>query len=237
LEINHHSDLPARSGVGSSSAFTVGLIHSILALEGKPISKFDLANLAIDLECNVLKENVGWQDQVACAIGGINAISFHAQSGWANKPISFQEEYRREFESKIVIAYTGVERISSNVTLGLLENLEKKKQHMYELIEMANVADSILSSQGNLDDLGILLNESWKVKRLMNNQASTSIIDSFYEEGIRCGASGGKILGAGGGGFFLFWIPSGNRERFIREFKFGPLVDITISYEGTSLIQ
>lgn len=236
LEIHHHGDLPARSGVGSSSAFTVGVIHALLALQGKPTVTTDLANLAIEMEQKILKENVGWQDQIACAIGGLNRIDFAGDLSWKITDIKLPLERLRDFESRLVVVYTGVSRNSSDISLGLIENLQSKVSEMRNLMEMVEVCQEILVGSSDLDVIGEMLDESWKLKRSINNQSSSSSLDAFYSSAKKAGALGGKILGAGGGGFFLFWLREGQLEDFKSRFTQGTFVPIKVSYGGSEII-
>jgi D-glycero-alpha-D-manno-heptose-7-phosphate kinase len=236
LEIHHDGDLPARSGVGSSSAFAVGLIHSLSILQNKEISKEELANEAIYLEQIELNENVGSQDQIACAIGGLNYIKFGGRKEWVHEPLSVNVLKKNEIESRVVLIYTGVHRSSSDVQANLLIDLNKKTKTMQRTIELARQCKEVLLSETNLDEIGEMLVESWSLKKAMNSFAITPALDEIWVKSQRAGALGGKVLGAGGGGFCMFWVREGGREEFLKRFDFGTHVPVQISNEGSTCI-
>jgi D-glycero-alpha-D-manno-heptose-7-phosphate kinase len=236
LEIHHDGDLPARSGVGSSSAFAVGLIHSLSILLNKEISKEELANEAIHLEQVELNENVGSQDQIACAIGGLNYIKFGGQKEWVHEPISISNLKKLELESRMVLIYTGVHRSSSDVQANLLIDLNKKTKTMQRTIELARECKEVLLSNTNLDEIGEMLVESWSLKKAMNSNAITPALEEIWVKSQRAGALGGKVLGAGGGGFCMFWVKEDGQEEFLERFDFGTHVPVQISNEGSTCI-
>jgi D-glycero-alpha-D-manno-heptose-7-phosphate kinase len=233
LEIQHHGDLPARSGVGSSSAFAVGLIHSLLALQSREISWQLLANEAIKLEQEDLKENVGSQDQIACSLGGLNYINFGGDLNWQVTPIQTNSKFVDLFMDRVILVYTGIPRISSDVQKSLLENIESKKSAMDRMVALSRESRKIIENNSNLDLIGEMLDESWSIKREMNSAAITPALDDFYTEAKSAGAIGGKVLGAGGGGFCMFWIKEGEKEYFLRKFKIGLNVPVKISNHGS----
>lgn len=233
LEIQHHGDLPARSGVGSSSAFAVGLIHSLLALQGRKISWQLLANEAIELEQEDLKENVGSQDQIACSLGGFNYIKFGGDLNWQVTPIKTNSKFLDLFMDRVILVYTGIPRLSSDIQKGLLENIESKKRAMDRMVELSRQARNIIENNSNLDFIGEMLDESWSIKREVNSAAITPALDALYNEAKSAGAIGGKVLGAGGGGFCLFWIKEGEKKSFLRKFKIGLNVPIGMSSHGS----
>ena len=236
LELHHHGDLPAQSGVGSSSAFAVGLIKSLYAINNRMIDTFELANEAITFEQKDLLETVGSQDQIACAVGGINYIEFQKNNLWKASKIHLEENYRKDFESRIVLIYTGISRFSSEIADGLLNNLGKKSKLMTRTKKMAEDFNYLLSNASNLDDVNEMLNESWEIKKELNPFSVTQELDSFYEMAINNGADAGKILGAGGGGFFLFWVNPRNRETFIKNMNRFVHVPFSIDFEGCTQI-
>ena len=236
LEIHHDGDLPARSGVGSSSAFAVGLIHSLSILLKKEISKEELANEAIHLEQVELNENVGSQDQIACAVGGLNYIKFGGQKEWVHEPISISNLKKLELESRMILIYTGVHRSSSDVQANLLIDLNKKTKTMQRTIELARECKEVLLSNTNLDEIGEMLVESWSLKKAMNSNAITPALEEIWVKSQRAGALGGKVLGAGGGGFCMFWVKEDGQEEFLERFDFGTHVPVQISNEGSTCI-
>jgi D-glycero-alpha-D-manno-heptose-7-phosphate kinase len=238
LEIHYDGDLPARSGVGSSSAFAVGLIHAIklLSRSGSTDSKI-LARDAIDLEQNILKENVGSQDQIACSVGGFNAISFEAITGlWATQTLDLSNNNRHEFEDRLVLVYSGLSRKSSDVSQGLIENLQKRNVSMNRVMELAKSAELLLRSNFDLDPLGEMLEESWSIKKSSNPHSITPELEDLRNAALRAGATGIKVLGAGGGGFILCWLSSNSRDKFLANFRFGTVVPFHIYSGGTQVI-
>ena len=236
LEIHHDGDLPARSGVGSSSAFAVGLIHSLLILKNKEISIEELANEAIHLEQIELNENVGSQDQIACAIGGLNYIRFGGEKEWDLEPVAISDLKKNEIENRTVLIYTGVHRSSSDVQASLLIDLNKKANTMKRTIELTRECKEVLLGDSNLDEIGEMLVESWSLKKAMNSHAVTPDLEEIWRKSQRAGALGGKVLGAGGGGFCMFWVREGGREDFLEKFRFGTHVPVKISNEGSTCI-
>jgi D-glycero-alpha-D-manno-heptose-7-phosphate kinase len=233
IELHHHGDLPAQSGIGSSSAFSVGVIKSLLALTKKDVADINLANLAIDFEQNVLHENVGSQDQIACALGGINLIQFEPTNKWEHKKIDLSDEYISELEKRIVLVYSGIQRLSSDVTKTLLQDLYLKSEYMERTHELALECYDIFKNEKKLSLIGGMLNESWVLKQKSNASAVTAELEAFYYRGIESGAEGGKILGAGGGGFFLFWVNPNNRDSFIKKMSPKIVVSAEITNQGS----
>lgn len=238
LEIHHDGDLPARSGIGSSSAFAVGMIHALLALQNQTISRTALADLAIEMEHEILKENVGWQDQIACALGGINLIEFSPDRVWQSLPLRLGSVTEEDLISRMVLIYTGVTRSSSDVTVGLLSKLNPndKNSPMIRVMELARDCHSLIASSGDFDLIGEMLDESWKLKKSLNNQATNSLLDDWYVKGKNAGALGGKVLGAGGGGFILYWVKRGQREEFIKKLGPATVIPFKICHEGSTII-
>ena len=237
LELLHHGDLPARSGIGSSSAFSVGLIHSIYALKGASILPEELANLAIEFEQKILQENVGSQDQIACSLGGINFIEFGPGPYWKNESLSLQIDYINKIEQSMVLVYTGVSRMSSDVSAGLLSNLGSKTNEMKRNIDLALECRKIFQTEGDLSIVGQMLDESWSIKQRINPKSINSVLQNIYTKAMNSGSLGGKILGAGGGGFFLFWINPEFRDSFIQKMGDFITVPIRIVNHGSKRIQ
>ncbi|MEY2827913.1 MAG: hypothetical protein RLZZ183_1032 [Actinomycetota bacterium] len=236
LEIHHDGDLPARSGVGSSSAFAVGLIKALTLLQKLELSKEELAYQAIELEQEILKENVGSQDQIACAIGGMNYIKFGGEKEWVSEKLNLSAPLKDELERRVVLIYSGIHRSSSDVQANLLTDLNRKTKVMIRTTELARECNLVLQNGKNLDLIGDMLNESWGLKKAMNTHAITSELEVLWQKSKSAGAIGGKVLGAGGGGFCMFWVKDGEREKFIKELNFGTYVPVKISEEGSALI-
>jgi len=236
LELHHHGDLPAKSGVGSSSAFAVGLIKSLYAINGEDIDSYTLAEEAIIFEQKDLLENVGSQDQIACALGGINHIEFTSNNRWKVNKINLDGEYIKDIESRIVLIYSGIPRFSSDISKGLLDKLETKSQLMNRTKDLANEFNKLLMEGGDLSLVSEMLKESWSIKRDLNPFSITLELDNFYQSALLKGARAGKVLGAGGGGFFLFWVDPENRVSFIKKMAPHVYVPISISFEGSTRI-
>lgn len=231
LEIHHDGDLPARSGLGSSSSFTVGLINAVMALRGKYISKDELASQAIHIEQQVIRENVGSQDQISAAFGGLNRIEFRRDGSFDVSPIVLPIERLAALQSHLMLCFTGLSRIASEVAKSKIDNMDKREKELKLMQGLVDQAISVLQSRtASVEDFGKLLHESWMYKRQLSDKVSTSEIDELYEAARRMGAVGGKLLGAGGGGFFLLFVrPEHQKE--IRE-KLSRLVHVPFRFES-----
>lgn len=204
LEIHHDGDLPARSGLGSSSAFTVGLINALNALKGQISSKEYLAKNAINIEQNLIGESVGAQDQIATAYGGFNKIDFFENNTFKVTPLIIKNERLSILKSHFLLFFTGFSRIADEIAKSKIENFKNKKNVMKNIQAMVPQAIEILINNNiAINEFGKLLDESWNLKRSLSEKVSTPEIDSLYSIAMRAGAAGGKLLGAGGGGFFL----------------------------------
>ncbi len=206
LEIHHDGDLPARSGLGSSSSFTVGLINALRALDGNHISDNELASQAIHIEQNIIQENVGSQDQVSASYGGFNRIDFHCNDSFRVTPIIMTNQRLQSFQDHLMLFFTGVSRISSEVAKSKIDNIKSRIAEFQGISEITKEAFSVLQSNAPLEEIGRLLDQSWRLKRSLSDKVSTKSIDEIYAAALSAGASGGKLLGAGGGGFLLFFV-------------------------------
>jgi len=207
LEIHHDGDLPARSGLGSSSSFTVGLVHALAALNGSYVSREELAANAIHIEQNIIHENVGSQDQISAAYGGFNRIDFMKNDMFWVSPIILPKDRLGELQSHLMLCFTGFPRIASEIAKSKIDNFKSREKEMKRMKEM--VDESIRALQDTrtpIGEFGELLHEGWLCKRALSDKVSTPEIDHLYEEARCAGAVGGKILGAGGGGFFLLFV-------------------------------
>ena len=214
LEIHHDADLPARSGLGSSSAFTVGLLNSLYALSGEYTSRSKLAKEAINIEQNVIKEAVGSQDQVSAAYGGFNKIEFLQNDEFIVSPVIIDPVKMQELSKNLMLFYTGISRFSTDISSSKIANIPKRSSELKNLGQMVDHGLDILSSNNvPLSEFGALLHEAWQNKRKISSKVSNNVIDDIYEEARKNGALGGKILGAGGGGFILFYVPYEYQER------------------------
>jgi len=206
VEIHHDGDLPARTGLGSSSSFTVGLLNALYALKGKMVSKKQLALEAIHVEQGMIKEHVGSQDQTIAAFGGFNKITFNNQNIEV-QPVTVDLEKMQYFQKHLMLFFTGLSRTASEIAEKQIKETANKKKELSAMQEMVAAAMDILNqNKDNFDEFGKLLNESWQIKRSLTSKISTPLIDEIYEAAIRAGATGGKLLGAGGGGFVLFFV-------------------------------
>lgn len=218
IELVHTGDVPAMSGVGSSSAFTVGLLHSLYALCGQFVTKRKLAYEAIEIEQKIIGEHVGSQDQVAAAFGGFNLIEFFKDDRIVVQPITIKPDRLKGLENSLVLFFTGISRTASEVAKTQIKVTPKKIKELGQMKKMVKQAIDILQDTGsNLDEFGKLLNESWKIKRSMTEKISNPNIDLIYERGLKAGALGGKLLGAGGGGFIIFYVPPSRKNRLIND--------------------
>lgn len=230
LEIHHDGDLPARTGIGSSSAFTVGLLHTLYALKRKMPTKKQLAQEAIHIERELMRENGGIQDQVATAFGGFNRIDF-SYTDFSLQPIVLAQDRLSSFQDHLMLYFTGFSRISSKIAEEQLKDIPKNKGQLSRMHKMVDEAIQILSGSGDLCDFGRLLDESWRIKRTLSEKISTSFIDEIYETALSAGALGGKLLGAGGGGFMLLFAKPADQMR-IRE-KLKGLLRVPFAFETT----
>ena len=215
LEIHHDGDLPARSGLGSSSSFSVGILHALHALQGRMVTKGELAQQAIHLEQNLLKEDVGIQDQILTAYGGLNVVEIDADSAYRVNPVPMEPLRKELFQHHLMMIYTGISRTASEVAKSQIESIPDKTAVMQEIQAMVPEAVKILSGTGDLNDFGRLLHESWLLKKSISEKISTSVVDEMYEKAIQAGALGGKLLGAGGGGFMVFFVEPGLHQRVL----------------------
>lgn len=206
FEMIHHADLPAGTGLGSSSTFTVGMLHSLYTLKNYMPTKRELALKALDVEQRVIGESVGSQDQVAAAFGGLNRIQFGGVKEFEVDPIILGKERLRELQDKFLLCFTGFSRSASEIARHQIEETPARTRELNSLSELTIEAIAILvNANSSLDEFGRLLNEQWEIKRSLTSHVSTPEVDQIYEIARKHGAIGGKLLGAGGGGFMLFY--------------------------------
>lgn len=219
VEIHHDGDLPARTGLGSSSAFTVGLLNTLYALKGSMPTKRQLALDAIHLEQNAMKENVGSQDQVAAAFGGFNLVDFGGAEHIRVQPVTLSPERLNLFQDHQMLFYTGLSRSASRIAAAQIKKTPHKKKELKEMHQMVKGALEILTGSEGFHKFGRLLHENWKIKRDLTSKISTDHIDEIYEEALRAGAWGGKLLGAGGGGFMLIFAKPERHPKIKKRLK------------------
>lgn len=204
LRLTYEADLPARSGLGTSSSFAVGMLNAFYALKGKYADKRKLADDAIYLERVLCKESGGIQDQIAASFGGLNRINFN-KDGYTVTPIIISPQRKALLNENLMLFFTGFSRYSSDIQTNTQTALKDKTQQLIEMRNLVDEAEHILTSRCSMNEFGVLLDYTWKLKRGITNKISTSLIDELYRKAIRAGALGGKLLGAGGGGFLLFY--------------------------------
>ena len=209
IRLTYEADLPARSGLGTSSSFAVG----IYALKGKYADKKKLADAAIYLERELCKEAGGWQDQIAASYGGFNRINFNSD-GYEVLPLIINPERKRQLNNNLMMFFTGFTRFSSDVQKANASNKADKVNQLKEMLALVDEAEKVLvDKQSDLDEFGRLLDHTWRIKRKTGNTVSTNSIDELYDKGIKAGALGGKLLGAGGGGFLVFYVEPDKQEK------------------------
>ena len=229
LEIHYDGDLPARSGMGSSSSFVVGLMKAIMSINKKKISQQNLGKKAIFFEQNVLNEVVGSQDQIAASVGGLNKIKFNKNGSIKVKKIK-QNNNLKKLEKNLLLIYTSINRTAHEIASSYVNNLTKsKKKYIESIITHVNEGEKILKT-GNIDDFGELLHSSWMLKKKLSSAISNSKIDDLYNHALISGASGGKLLGAGGGGFLLLYMKKKYRKKFFLKIK--KLINIPFKFSN-----
>lgn len=208
IRLTYEADLPARSGLGTSSSFAVGMLNAFYALKGKYADKKKLADEAIYLERKLCNEAGGWQDQIAASFGGFNRINFNAD-GYKVFPVIISPERKKQLNKNLMLFFTGFTRFSSDIQKMNVFNKENTVMKLKKMLDLVDAAEKILTDKNiDLDDFGRMLNYTWNLKRQTSSAVSTDNIDKLYTKGITAGALGGKLLGAGGGGFLLFYVQS-----------------------------
>ena len=236
VEVHHDGDLPARSGMGSSSAFTVGLLHALHALKGAMPTKHQLAMESIHLEQEVLKETVGSQDQVLAAYGGLNHVTFLTNGEISVRPMTISRDRTAQLDSHLMLLYTGIKRTASDVAKSYVNDIDSKKRQLRIMRDLVEEAVGLLNSKHDLAGFGKLLHEAWQAKRSLSSAVTNSDVDAIYEAARSAGALGGKLTGAGGGGFMLLFAPP-ERHAAIRE-KLNKLLWVPFQFDvnGSQII-
>jgi D-glycero-alpha-D-manno-heptose-7-phosphate kinase len=236
IEVNLASDLPAFSGLGSSSSFTVGLIKGLNAFKGRHINQQELANQAIHIERQVLKEAVGIQDQIFASFGGLNIVRMSSQHDFSVERIALSADRLQELDKSLMLFFTGITRRAQEVERKKIENLSSIDENLKKMLALVDRAHEALTINESLSAFGTLLHETWMEKRLLDSAVSSPEIDSLYEKGIEAGALGGKLLGAGGGGFMLFFVPPERQDRVRLALAGYNEVQFSINAPGSSII-
>lgn len=232
IEVHTISDLPAKTGLGSSSSFTVGLLNALYGYKGKMVSPLRLAEEAIYVEQKLIGEKVGLQDQCAAAFGGLNLFVFNQDGSFNQKPIILSTERKKLFKSYMMLFYTGRQRYAEDVLKEQIDKTQKGtiNQDLSLIKEMVNTGFEILTSETDLREFGKLLHFAWESKKKLSSAISNSYLDEIYEKALASGALGGKLLGAGGGGFFLFFVEENKQEKVRNALK--DLLEIPFNFDN-----
>tara|TARA_Y100000991_G_C21960155_1_gene344061 strand:- start:383 stop:1375 length:993 start_codon:yes stop_codon:yes gene_type:complete len=236
FEVVHCSDLPAQTGLGSSSSFTVGMLHSFYSLLSKTPTKRELAVNAINVEQNIIQESVGSQDQVVAAFGGFNRIDFKKDENFEVTPIVISQNRLKELEENLLLCFTGLSRSASSLAELQIKNTPSKYQELKKIHDITEEAFKVITTEKSLDQIGYLLNEHWKLKSSLTNKISNGFIDKIYNTAISNGALGGKLLGAGGGGFMLFYAKKDQHDRIKNSLKEFIFVPMKFEFSGSKVV-
>ena len=231
VEIHHDGDLPAGAGLGSSSSFVVGLLHALYGLKGIMPTKQQLVLDAIHIEQDRLLENVGSQDQVSAAFGGFNRIEFGSDGEFGVSPVIMPHERLKRLQDHLMLVFTGLSRNASDVAGAQIKTISRRQRELTTMYEMVDAATNILSRDGDLADFGLLLHDSWQLKRSLTKLISTPQIDEIYDAARTAGALGGKLLGAGGGGFMLLFVRPQEQQKVKEVLK--DLAHVPFSFESS----
>lgn len=236
VEISLAADLPSSTGLGSSSSFTVGLINALMAFKGKFISQADLAAMAVHIERNVLKESVGCQDQVLAAYGGLNVVRFIRDDQFVVHRVTLSKTRERELDDSLLMFFTGVTRPAGAIEKCKLDRLDSIQDNLKRMLNLVDDAYAILTGTAPLSSFGALLDRTWQEKRTLASTVSNPVIDGMYETACKAGALGGKLLGAGGGGFLLFFVPQESQAAVRESLKNYYEVPFSINASGSGII-
>lgn len=236
IRLTYDADLPARSGLGTSSSFAVGMLSAFYSLKGKFVSKKKLADDAIYLERILCNEKGGWQDQIAASFGGFNRINF-SDNGYEVKPIIISPEKKDRLNKNLMLFFTGFTRVSSQIQSANKYSEDIKIANLLKVYSLVDEAEKILTSQeSSIDDFGKLLDQAWKFKRQTSSEVTTTQIDEIYKRGIKAGALGGKLLGAGGGGFIVFYAQEEKQPAVMEAMKDLLYIPFKFENSGTQVI-
>jgi len=216
VDMHYNTDIPARSGMGSSSAFTVGFLRALYAMQGRMVSDRRIANEAIHIEQDLIKEAVGCQDQIAAAFGGLNHIVFNKDSGFEVNPVTIPRQRLQELNDHMILVYTGIQRIASRIEEEKINQMGEHKAELGAIQRYVDDALELLNSNYAIDEFGVLLHETWLQKRRLSENVTNDNLDDLYETCRKNGAIGGKLLGTGGGGFMLIFVKPEKREEMLK---------------------
>ena len=236
IRLTYEGDLPARTGLGTSSTFAVGMLNAFCALKGKMMSKRQLAQEAIHVERDILQEHGGWQDQIAAAYGGLNRIDFHDHD-FSVRPIIISPERKKELDENLLMFYTGVQRFSSEIQADTFAKPVDKTKQLLDMLALVDIAEKVLvDKNASLNEFGKLLDTTWKLKRGTGSKVSNGSIDELYDIAIKAGALGGKLLGAGGGGFLLFYCEKDKQEYLKKALENLMIVPFNFENDGAQVL-
>lgn len=235
IEIHHDGDLPARTGLGSSSSFTVGLLNSLYALKGEMVSREQLAAQAIEIEQTRCKENVGCQDQAAAAFGGLNYIEFGGDNHLKVTKLTVSRGIIDHLEKHVMLYFTGFSRNASEIAAHQIKMIDRKRKELEKIQQMVPAALELLKAD-DMARFGRLLHESWMIKRELSDKVTTADVDNMYRAALDGGALGGKLLGAGGGGFLMLFVPPENQPGVKEKLKALLRVPVRFEWSGSQII-
>lgn len=235
IRLTYDADLPARTGLGTSSSFAVGMLNAFYALKGKQVDKKRLADEAIYLERVLCKESGGIQDQIAASFGGFNRIDMDS-NGYVVKPVIMSNQRKKALNDNLLLFFTGISRFSAKVQDSTKKSIHDKTKELLEMKSLVDVAENVLTAKKDLNEFGKLLDYTWKLKRSVSSAISTDTIDELYAKAINAGALGGKLLGAGGGGFLLFYVEKDKQANVKKALN--NLLNVPFEFEngGTQII-
>lgn len=236
IGLNYDADIPSKTGLGTSSAFSVGMLNALYTMQGITKTKQELADDAIYLERTLCQEDGGIQDQIAAAFGGFNRIDF-SDKGYKVTPLNISEERKQQLNDNLLMFFTGLSRFSFQIQKTTKQMLDKKTEQLLSILSMVDEAEHILTKpERSLDDFGILLNETWQLKKSISNEISTDMIDLYYKKAMKSGALGGKLLGAGGGGCMLFYVKKEKQDAVRSALSDMHEIKFKFENEGTKII-
>ncbi|MGH9910374.1 MAG: GHMP kinase, partial [Nitrososphaerales archaeon] len=236
VEVDYTAELPAYTGLGSSASFIVGLLKSLYAFKGQNTDEFSLAQRAIKVEREILKEPVGCQDQVFASFGGFNLIKFYSTDNIAVQRVPMSSAKMSEFEDHLMLFFTGIKRRASDIIKNQIKKVEQNEDSLKAMRLLVDEGYNILTSSTDLEEFGRLLHKSWVLKRSLDGNVSSDNIDKIYAEGLKGGALGGKLLGAGGGGFILFFVPPKNKDAVRNQLHHLTEIPIHINASGSRIL-
>ena len=206
IEITTFADIPASTGLGSSSTFAVGLLHALFALKGQMVRKGELAAMAAKIEIDILHRKIGKQDHYAASYGNLNILTFRKDQSVSVEPVFYEREKRNAIQDRLLLFYTAIKRDASDTLNAQIKNMNKKHEVLTEMKKLVLPLNKVISLPGEIDDFGRILHSGWLLKKSLSKEISSSHIDDYYQKALKAGALGGKLLGAGGGGFLLFYV-------------------------------